>query len=98
MPGRRPCSAGRAAARPCSRSDHPGLGHRGAHAGELGIHEVGKLVARHPGGAVAAPFADYITMPGAAEIARPTAAMHHYVDLSRDAYHISAWRAALAAA
>ena len=37
------------------------------------------------------------TMPGAAEIARPSAVMHHYVDLSRDAYHVSAWRAALAA-
>lgn len=54
------------------------------------------LIARHPGGATAAPFSDYITMPAAGEISRPTAVMHHYVDLSRDAYHVSAWRRALA--
>src|SRR3989344_2266930 len=32
----------------CLRSDHSRLGHRGAHAGELGVHKVGKLVTRHP--------------------------------------------------
>lgn len=52
------------------------------------------LAARHPAGPRVAPFADYLTMPDATEIARPTAAMHHYVDLSRDAYHTTAWRLA----
>lgn len=53
------------------------------------------LAARHPGGPLQVPFADYLTMPDAPEVARPTAAMHHYVDLSRDTYHIAAWRRAL---
>ncbi|MCF3648687.1 hypothetical protein [Synoicihabitans lomoniglobus] len=52
------------------------------------------LVARE-GPAAIAPATDYITMPSSREIAHPTAAMHHYVDLSRIAYHRQAWRLAL---
>lgn len=53
---------------------------------------VALLVARH-GSAAVAPFHDYLTMPDAKEIARPTAVMHHYVDLARGPYYRTAWRA-----
>jgi hypothetical protein len=50
------------------------------------------LVARSPAPAVVAPAADYVTFPSPAEVAAPSAVMHHYVDLSRDLYHRQAWR------
>lgn len=53
---------------------------------------VALLVAR-AAGAAAAPFEEYITLPSAAEIARPTAVMHHYVDTSRGPYLRRAWQA-----
>ncbi len=56
---------------------------------------VALLVARNPLPAIIAPAADYLTYPNAGEIAAPAAIMHHYVDLSRDAYHRHAWRLAL---
>jgi hypothetical protein len=52
---------------------------------------VALLVARH-GRAVIAPARDYVTMPDAAEIAAPTAVMHHYVDTARGPYFRQAWR------
>jgi len=58
---------------------------------------VALIVARHPLACAVAPASDYITYPNLAEIAAPTAAMHHYVDLSRDAYHRHAWRLAISA-
>jgi hypothetical protein len=57
---------------------------------------VALLVARSPVPCAVAPASDYITYPKPAEIAAPTAVMHHYVDLSRDAYHRQAWRSAFA--
>lgn len=56
---------------------------------------VALLAARHPGPCAVAPTSDYITYPGREEISHPSAAMHHYVDLSRDKYHMHAWRKAL---
>jgi len=53
---------------------------------------VALLVARH-GNAAIAPVRDYLTMPSSEEIARPTAVMHHYVDLARGPYYRTAWRA-----
>ena len=53
------------------------------------------LIARSPSGAIAAPRADYTTLPKQTEIDVPTAVMHHYVDLTRDAYHTHAWRRVL---
>jgi len=53
---------------------------------------VAVLVAR-AGRAAIAPARDYVTLPDAAEIARPTAVMHHYVDTSRGDYYRHAWRA-----
>lgn len=53
---------------------------------------VALLIARH-GRAAIAPVHDYRTMPDAAEIAKPTAVMHHYVDLARGPYYRHAWRA-----
>ena len=53
------------------------------------------LVARSPEGAISAPAQDYITYPSHQEIKYPTAVMHHYVDLSRNEYHLQAWRTAL---
>lgn len=38
------------------------------------------------------PAADYLLMPGDAECRHPTAAMHHYVDLSKRGYFRHAWR------
>jgi hypothetical protein len=38
------------------------------------------------------PAADYALMPGEAECRSPTAAMHHYVDLSKRGYFRHAWR------
>ena len=52
---------------------------------------VAVLVARL-GPCAIAPAADYITLPSAGEIARPTAVMHHYVDTARGAYFRHAWR------
>ena len=52
---------------------------------------VALLVARD-GPAAAAPARDYLTLPDRAEIARPTAVMHHYVDTSRGHYYREAWR------
>lgn len=52
---------------------------------------VALLVARH-GRSVVAPGSDYVTLPDAAEIAHPTAVMHHYVDTSRGPYYRRAWR------
>lgn len=56
---------------------------------------VALLVARASGHRAIAPAEDYVTYPSPAEIARPAAVMHHYVDLSRDAYHRHAWRLCL---
>ena len=56
---------------------------------------VALLIARHSGSCAVAPTDDYITYPSAAEIVTPTAVMHHYVDLSRSAYHRHAWRLAI---
>lgn len=53
---------------------------------------VAMIVARY-GNAAVAPIHDYVTMPDAEEIARPTAVMHHYVDLARGPYYRNAWRA-----
>ncbi len=52
---------------------------------------VALLVAR-AGRAVAAPPVEYITLPSPAEVAQPTAIMHHYVDTARGDYFRSAWR------
>ena len=41
---------------------------------------------------IRAPAADYRLMPDDAECRRPTAAMHHYVDLSKRGYFRHAWR------
>jgi hypothetical protein len=38
------------------------------------------------------PAADYLLMPGEDECRHPTAAMHHYVDLSKRGYFRHAWR------
>jgi hypothetical protein len=38
------------------------------------------------------PAADYRLMPGPAECRRPTAVLHHYVDLSKRGYFREAWR------
>jgi hypothetical protein len=48
------------------------------------------IVAGQP--ALALPVADYRVMPDAAECSRPTAAVHHYVDLSKRGYFRQAWR------
>jgi len=53
---------------------------------------VALLVARTAGGGIAAPYADYLTLPSPSEIAHPTAVMHHYVDTSRHGYQTVAWR------
>lgn len=58
---------------------------------------VALLVAREGAAAVVAPAGDYVTLPGAAEIARPAAVMHHYVDTARGPYLREAWRRALSA-
>jgi hypothetical protein len=42
------------------------------------------------------PRADYLLMPALAECQRPTAALHHYVDLSKRGYFRHAWRHAIA--
>ena len=55
---------------------------------------VALLVAR-AGTSSAAPARDYLTLPDPAEIARPTAVMHHYVDTSRGDYLRYAWRRTL---
>ncbi len=52
------------------------------------------IVARSPHPAEVAPREDYLVLPDAAEVAKPTAVMHHYVDLSRDLYHTQAWQQA----
>lgn len=54
---------------------------------------VAMLVAGRP--AVIAPAADYITLPAKAEITRPTAVMHHYVDTAKRWYFRNGWRNAL---
>ncbi|MBC8011415.1 MAG: glycosyl transferase, partial [Burkholderiales bacterium] len=56
---------------------------------------VALLAARHPGPCAVTPAGDYVTYPSSAEIDAPSAVMHHYVDLSRDTYHLRAWRRAL---
>ena len=38
------------------------------------------------------PRSDYLLMPDLAECQRPTAALHHYVDLSKRGYFRHAWR------
>jgi hypothetical protein len=38
------------------------------------------------------PPADYLLMPSDAECRQPTAALHHYVDLSKRGYFRHAWR------
>ncbi len=38
------------------------------------------------------PQADYCLLPDDAECRRPTAALHHYVDLSKRGYYRHAWR------
>ncbi len=43
-------------------------------------------------GAECLPAADYRLMPDDAECQRPTAALHHYVDLSKRGYFRHAWR------
>lgn len=50
------------------------------------------VLAARLGPCAIAPAADYVTLPSAAEIARPTAVMHHYVDTARGAYFRHAWR------
>lgn len=42
-----------------------------------------------------APAADYLTLPSPAEIATPTAVMHHYVDTAKRGYFRTAWRRTL---
>ncbi len=42
--------------------------------------------------ALALPRADYRVLPDAAECREPTAALHHYVDLSKRGYYRHAWR------
>ena len=42
------------------------------------------------------PRADYLLMPDLAECQSPTAALHHYVDLSKRGYFRHAWRHAIA--
>ncbi len=42
--------------------------------------------------ALALPRSDYLVMPDAAECRHPTAAVHHYVDLSKRGYFRQAWR------
>ncbi len=44
---------------------------------------------------IVAPADDYRIMPPEEEAARPTAVMHHYVDLSKRGYYRHAWRLAL---
>lgn len=51
------------------------------------------LLAAREGPCAVAPAADYVTLPSAAEIARPSAVMHHYVDTARGPYFRTAWRA-----
>jgi len=51
---------------------------------------VALLVADRP--CAIAPAADYVTLPSPGEIARPTAAMHHYVDTAKRGYYRHAWR------
>lgn len=50
------------------------------------------LIAARQGPCAVAPAADYVTLPSAAEIARPSAVMHHYVDTARGPYFRTAWR------
>jgi hypothetical protein len=38
------------------------------------------------------PSRDYLLLPDEAECRRPTAALHHYVDLSKRGYFRHAWR------
>jgi hypothetical protein len=45
-----------------------------------------------------APAADYVALPGRAEVERPAAVMHHYVAESKAWYFRFGWRAALRAA
>jgi hypothetical protein len=47
------------------------------------------------GETVCAPPDDYRLMPGEEECLRPTAVMHHYVDLSKRGYFRHAWRRVL---
>ena len=47
-------------------------------------------LSRHP--ALCLPAKDYLLMPDEAECRTPTAAMHHYVDLSKRGYFRHAWR------
>jgi hypothetical protein len=51
---------------------------------------VAMLAARTP--CAIAPASDYVTLPSPAEIARPTAVMHHYVDTSKRGYFQKSWR------
>lgn len=43
-----------------------------------------------------APGEDYVAMPSAAEVAKPTAALHHYVAESKQHYYLCGWRHVLA--
>lgn len=51
------------------------------------------LLAARQGPCAVAPGSDYVTLPDPAEVARPTAVMHHYVDTARGDYYRRAWRA-----
>lgn len=55
---------------------------------------VAMLVARHAT-RTTAPAHDYVTLPSPAEIAAPTAVMHHYVDTAKRGYFRTAWRRTL---
>ena len=55
---------------------------------------VAMLVARAPNHTIA-PATDYVTLPSPAEIAAPTAVMHHYVDTAKRGYFRTAWRQTL---
>lgn len=54
------------------------------------------LLVTRAGTAAVADVHDYLIYPSLAEIARPTAVMHHYVDTTRGPYYRQAWRMALA--
>jgi hypothetical protein len=55
---------------------------------------VAMLMAREPRRTIA-PAEDYLTLPRPAEIAAPTAVMHHYVDTAKRGYFRVAWRLTL---
>lgn len=53
------------------------------------------LVSKSPGGYLRLPATDYRCMPDAVEAARPSAVLHHFVDLSKAAYFRRSWRIAV---